>query len=370
MPSLAESVGQTAAAGVAQQSHTVGDAMSAYHIAATAEHARQSLDLQKEENERNKSSWVTAQLQAGAKLAPAAQKIWAGSFADNLGKLYPNAHPDVLEGITRDADFVKGLATTVAPSIQEDPSITGDVFGSDLATLQEHISKRQQEMAMVSAAQLKGESIQNPRLETLAFNKHKAAVSGVMDDKPTSNLLSGYQSINNALVNYQNSGGMPGELAQLQTMLRLNAGSGGTGVAERAEGYATDLGLSKAKVMQIMTGKIQDTELSSPAIVKAIKEIAQGELANKQTQAAQQIKKKSGAYHSIYANDPRASVYRPDFDNTVRQQYAQFDLDDSGKPTGTSGSNNAQADAIKQQWLQTAAGKQWQATQKQAGGNQ
>ncbi len=184
--SLADSVIQTAQQTNADATHTVGDAMQAYHIASSAENARQQLTIQQQENERNKSNWVTSQLQAGAKLPPSSQKIWAAGFSDNLGKLYPNAHPDVLSAIQKDSEFVKGLAATVAPSLQENPSITKGVFGSDLATLQGHVSSRQQEMAMISAAQLKQQAF-NGRNENTQDNTLLAV--GDKFDKPLSPMV-------------------------------------------------------------------------------------------------------------------------------------------------------------------------------------
>ncbi len=374
MASLGSQVIQGAQEQAQQGNQTIGNAVQAYQVASTAEHARQELDMEKQNASLKKSQFILEGVSRANSMTGNMQKEYLSQFTDQVQKMDPTIDTQGFKALVRSPDDiqkilagVKQMQDTGGVQNPEQASYVTGMFGFDGAA--KFISDSENHKAMVAAAQMKGDAIQNPRLQMLGWNKHKAAVSGVVDDKPTNNLLAGYQSINNALVNYQNSGGMPGELAQLQTMLRLNAGSGGTGVAERAEGYATDLGLSKAKVMQILTGNIQNTELSSPGIVKAIMEISQGELKNKQKQAAQQISKKASAYQGVYQNDQYASVNKPDFDNAVRQQYGQFDLDETGKPTGsTGGGSTAQADAIKQQWLQTPAGKDWTAkNSKQAG---
>lgn len=198
-------------------------------------------------------------------------------------------------------------------------------------------------------------ALNDQRSDRLAFAKHKAAVGAVGDDKETKALLGGYQSINNALVNFKASGGMPQEFHQLQTALRMNAGSGNrTGVEERSKGYADDYGIKASEAMQIITGNISDIELRSPKMVKAIMGIADAELKNKQDQASQQIAKRAGMYGGVYKNQYGAQ-YEDAFKDTVRKQYGQFGLDENGTRAGlvnsglTGGSLGAQAAPKMQQ---------------------
>lgn len=197
MGTLAEQVMSGAQSAQTQQGNTVGDALQAFHITATAEHAKQELEMEQQKQDMNKATWVSSQLQAGSKLPPSSQKIWAQGFGDQLGKLYPGAHPDVLQAIKSDSDFVKGLATTIAPGLNENPSITKDVFGSDLATLQEHVTSRQQQAAMISAAQLKSEGM-NGRVQVGQDNAVQAAVKHVHDDPIIKTLVGQDQSLQKA----------------------------------------------------------------------------------------------------------------------------------------------------------------------------
>lgn len=167
--------------------------------------------------------------------------------------------------------------------------------------------------------------------DALGFQEHSSAVKGVADDAPTKNLLSGYQSMQNALTEFKNNPS-PQSFHTLQNVARMNAGSNNrSGVNERADQYATDLGIKKDEALQLITGNMQDVNLSSPQMVNAVQKVMGGELALKQQQAAQQIGKKQKAFASIYQK-PEMQGFAQDFSNTVGDQYKQFDLDPSGKP--------------------------------------
>lgn len=178
-------------------------------------------------------------------------------------------------------------------------------------------------------------AIANPlvgvKRDSLGFQEHSAAVKGVTEDSITKNLLNGYQSMQNALTEFKNNPS-PQSFHTLQSVARMNAGSNNrSGVSERADQYATDLGIKKDEAVQLMTGNMQDVNLSSPQMVQAVMKVMNGELAIKQQQAAQQIGKKKKAFASIYSR-PDMQDFSGDFSNTVADQYKQFDLDENGRP--------------------------------------
>lgn len=179
--------------------------------------------------------------------------------------------------------------------------------------------------------QARGNAMAGPREESVEFQKHNTATKAVADDSVTKNLQGGYQSMQNALVEFKNNPS-PQSFHTLQNVLRMNAGSSNrSGVDERAGQYASSLGIKVDEAAQMITGNMSDVNLSDPKMVDAQMKVAQGELGQKQMQAAQQIHKKANAYMGVY-NKPSMQDYKKDFDNTVSDQYAQFDLGPDGRP--------------------------------------
>ncbi len=167
--------------------------------------------------------------------------------------------------------------------------------------------------------------------EGLDFNKHKTAVAAAGSDGTTQKLLDGYQSMKNALVEFKNNPS-PQSFHTLQSVARMNAGSSNrSGVSERADQYATDTGIKKDEIIQMMTGNMQDVNLSSPGMVDAIMKVMNGELTQKQVQASQQVGKKTKGFLSEY-DKPSMQKKKVDLNNVIKDQYGQFDLDENGKP--------------------------------------
>lgn len=166
----------------------------------------------------------------------------------------------------------------------------------------------------------------------LGYQQHHNAVDRVVTDKPTQNLLNGYQSMKNALVEFQNNPSNE-SLETLQNAMRMNAGSGNrSGVAERATQYAKNFGLDVSRAKEYLSGNFQNVDTQNPQMVNQIIGVINGELEQKREQASQQIRKVSSAYNGVY-NNPYTSQYRPDFDNAVAGQYAEFDMDPYGRST-------------------------------------
>ena len=351
MATLAESVMGGAQEAINSQQHTAGDAIQAYQVAQQAKHAEQELAMEKQNNDINKANYVLDGMSKAMNAVGPVRNAMLAQLKQGYSRIDPTADPAVFDVIPKMGDEdTRQLAwnlNQMATTGINNPDQAGHVLGmvGSITGFNAALDKGAQFRAQVEAGKERADSIAGPRLQMLGWNKHKAALDAVVNNKPIQGYLNGYQSIQNALKNYETSGGMPQELAQLQTSLRMNAGSNGPGgVAERAEGYASDLGISKDQAMQILTGKIQSADLSSPGIVTAIKAIASGELQNKQQQAASQIKKMSTSYGGVYRTDPYAAVNKPEFDSAVRQQYQQFGLDENGNQD-VAGVNAAPANA-------------------------
>lgn len=181
------SLGQQVISGAQQQAqdmgHTVGDAMGAYHIAATAEHARQELEMEKQKQDMAKATWATSQLSAIARMPEATRKIAADSFVKQAQTVYPEMSPDIGDAIAKDADFTKGLARTFALQHGQDPSVVSNAFGGDLTTLQSHITKTMEEESKVKAAQLGMANVRQQQLEE-AKRQHGLAFSEKVINNP------------------------------------------------------------------------------------------------------------------------------------------------------------------------------------------
>lgn len=293
---------------------------------------------------------ANANSQAGLVLAQQQQKdlqdpktdASMGARAQGAGVLSQIAkyqNPDF--GKNPDDDAKTPMGALIAKA--SDPNTPGYYVNQLISspTVQENLGLMKAKMS-ADAMALKAQSMAGPREEAVEFNKHKTAVDSVQNDHATGQIVSQYNNLNNALTNFKNSGGMPQEFMQLQNSLRQNANQGGSqsGVSERAEGYAHDLGINKDQAMQIITGNVQNVNMSSPDLVKAMQHIAQGELGNKQTQGAQMINKKANAFSSVY-NKPTMQGYKQDFTNTVANQYSQLDLDQNGKPINKQDDTNS-----------------------------
>lgn len=157
MADIANSVIQGAQQTAQSGGQTVGDALHAYQVVSQAQNARQQLEIQKEENERNKANWATSQISAIANMPPSTQKIAAKSFVQQAQKLYPGFDPGIADAMTSDSEFTKGLARVFASQNGQNPDVVSNVFGSSLPTLQSHIEHTMQQDAMIKSSQLKSD---------------------------------------------------------------------------------------------------------------------------------------------------------------------------------------------------------------------
>lgn len=147
--------------------------------------------------------------------------------------------------------------------------------------------------------------------------------------------LGAFQSIDNALAAFKASGGMPQEFEQLQTQLRLNQGATGgrTGVNERASAHASDLGITRDQYVQIATGSIQNVDLSSPKLVKAIKEVAATELGQIKTQAFQSLDTLATGRKSFYKQHKALGADYQDSIDAIKGQFQSTAQQDASAQT-------------------------------------
>ena len=329
MATLAEAVGQGAQDAQNQAGHSVGDALNAYQISAQAEHARQELDMEKQKQDMNKATWFSGQMDNIQRMEDGpARKLIINSVKSQMPSVYPGFNPDNFDLITHRPELTPALAQMAADAANGKNLQPGDLetlmsaHGSDfMKTLQTNRDAKLQEIGN----QTKNMGMVDVRQQMVDLNTHKSATDAVTKNTPTQNLLNGYQSMQNALTEFKNNPS-PQSFHTLQNVARMNAGSSNrSGVAERADQYATDLGIKKDEAMQLLTGKMQDVNLNSPDMVGAISKVYDGELALKQKQADQATRMNASKYNTFYQR-PSMQIHRPDFESSVDQTRGQFDL--------------------------------------------
>ncbi len=116
------SVGQMAIQGAQQQAqdstHTVGDAMQAYHIAATAEHARQELDMEKQKNDLSKATWFSSQIDNLQKMESGpTRNLIIDSLKKQIPQVYSSFNPDNLEILKQRPELTPALAQVTADAV-------------------------------------------------------------------------------------------------------------------------------------------------------------------------------------------------------------------------------------------------------------
>lgn len=308
-----------------QAAHTGQDALNAYHIAATAEHARQELDMEKQKQDQAKSDWFNSQLSAIAKMPPETQKLAQKSFTDQAQKLFPGMNPDVATAMSKDGEFVRNLSRTFSSQHNEGLAVA-DAVGTDLPTLQTHMEHVQQQDALVRAGQVKSmgqmsrsETYQS-KFEQDTHNKYMEQAFG--DNKQPGKLLATYQNLYNAVNNFKNGGASPQEFNELQQAVRSNAGiKGAGGVGEREETYLKSLGIDAAKVNQFLTGDPQSVIKSDPKFAAQIIQLANMEMDNKKRQASQLIDATQKGGQTFYKTHPELAQDYADRKNAFVGQF-------------------------------------------------
>lgn len=316
-----------------QAGHTVGDAMQAYHIAATAEHARQSLDLQKQEADLNKAKWLTGQVDQIGRMSGPAQQIALKGMKSQIQQVVPGYNPENLDVLIKDPSQLQGFHAAMS-----NYGAGKDLTADDWGTIQAHISSaptdfikmnedaRQTKLNMMGM-QAKNAGMVDVRQQALDLQGHAKAVGAITDDKQLQGLQTTYQNLNNAITTFKQGGATPQEFSELQQAVRANLGiKGQSGVGERAESYLKDAGLEKSKLIQFLSGDPQSIMENDSKFANQILGVADLELKNKRSQADQQIQTKTAPWKTFYQRQGREGLHE-DFQNTIQQTRSKFDLD-------------------------------------------
>lgn len=168
-------VGQSIQSGGA----TAADAMQAYHITATAEHARQALEMQKQEQDRNKAVWFTNMVGAIHNASGPARALIADNVKKQLPSVYPNSDPSTIDMISKDPEFGRGTYSAFNNIAQgrgtsEDFQMASDYVAAAPADKKTFIEQHLQQEAAVRGAQLKASGM-NGRVDVMKDNQTLAA---------------------------------------------------------------------------------------------------------------------------------------------------------------------------------------------------
>ena len=94
--------------------HTVGDALQAYHIASTAENARQELEMEKSNHDMNRMNWVAQQVKAIQSTTGPARQMLGDAFAKQYAKVVPEGNQDFPNLVTKDPEFGQNTYQSLA----------------------------------------------------------------------------------------------------------------------------------------------------------------------------------------------------------------------------------------------------------------
>lgn len=191
MATLAESVIQGAQQ-TADKAGTVGDAVQAYHIAATAEHARQELDMEKQKQDMNKANWILGGINKAATLVGPIQKGYMKNFADQWKRMDPTADTSGLESLTNSPDDLRGYLASAKEmadrgGVSEDHQAAYVKGMGSYEGVQKAIDDYANHRAMIQAAQTKAEGM-NLRGQVMAANAAQTA-GDKFDKDPNLNKL-------------------------------------------------------------------------------------------------------------------------------------------------------------------------------------
>ncbi len=201
MGSLGESVIGAAQAQAQGTGQTVGNAVQAYHIAATAEHARQELDMEKQKQDINKANWVSQQYDKIGRTSGPAQNMLIDSFGKQAQQIIPGFNPDTLEILKKDPDALRAITFRAAHSLSrggvqtpEDAQALLALHNGDLDGFTSSVTKMGEENAQISAAQLKNQALEG-RVQTMQDNAVTAAVRHIHESPAVKNLVTQDQSL-------------------------------------------------------------------------------------------------------------------------------------------------------------------------------
>lgn len=177
-------------AGIAQNTNQMtnqggNDALQAYHIAATAEHARQELEMEKASHQMNKANWLVSQLDAIAKMPEATQNIAMKSFPKQAAQAGIMMDPNFADAMHKDRElrtnaFIHSAHLMSAGGIQspEDAKTVLDTYGGDFSSASSEVQKLGQGILQMKGNQLKADAM-GARAATMQDNAVIGAVQKV-----------------------------------------------------------------------------------------------------------------------------------------------------------------------------------------------
>ena len=355
MATLAEQLIGGVQQGIAQTGQNINTgAELAQHVQNIASQ-RAQIDNQKQQLQLQKISKVGDLYEKAGQLEGPAQKFMFDKAIPNTIKAlgvddyYPESTQAMFKSNPAFVGFIKG-------EIEKDPNKGTQLFqamadpsgeqlsqlfpeASKFGAIQDLQSELQVSPKALNEAMSKGLAMKNARdtaamrtgtqEERVVEGTHNAAIHDLTN--PTSLIqkkLGAYQTIDNALAAFRAAPSVQ-EFEQLQTQLRLNQGATGgrTGVNERADAHASDLGISRDKYIQIATGNLQDVNLSSPGIVKAIQDVAQTELGQIKTQGVQAIDNMAKGKRNFYTKHPEKAADYSDVARGIKDQFSSTQME-------------------------------------------
>ena len=126
MATLAETMIGNQQQAMQNSSHTAGDAIQAFHIAATAEHARQELEMEQQKQEVNKAQWMTSMMEKIGKLDGPAQDMMIDTFGRQAKKIEPTFNTDNLDILKKDPELADRYSAVAAKYANAKEDMTPD----------------------------------------------------------------------------------------------------------------------------------------------------------------------------------------------------------------------------------------------------
>lgn len=199
MATLAESVISGAQQQAQDSGKTVGDAMQAYHIASTAEHARQELDMEKEKQQVAKSQFILDGISKANALTGPMQTEYIKNFSKSWQSMDPTADTSGIQTLIKSPEdlrnYLGAMKTLGDTGGVGSPQQAQYLWQSgSLEGVQKVLSDYEQHKAMVSAAQQKSEG-QNIRGQTMQDNAVQTAGDKFDKDPNINKLLPMGQSL-------------------------------------------------------------------------------------------------------------------------------------------------------------------------------
>ncbi len=181
MAYASEQVAQAAQESVKEGGQTVGNALQAYHMAATTENARQELEMQKQNQELNKAKWMSDQVDKVSRMEPGkTQNILLDSLKKHAVQIYPGTNPDNFDVLKDKPELIPVLQDTLT-RYANGQDLKGSDFPNLATIMQSHsadfnsmLEKSRQEKMNMLGNQLKANAM-GGRVEVQQDNSTAAA---------------------------------------------------------------------------------------------------------------------------------------------------------------------------------------------------